>query len=762
MPPAISHAETGAPRGRIIVIAAVLFLWGGLVSWRLADLQVLRADQMTTLARKQQEQVMSLDARRGLIYDRRGRELAMSIEVDSVYAVPAEIDDPAGTAAALARVLGPDTGVPALASRLTGDRLFVWLRRKVDPEVRAAVKGLGLKGIGFAREHKRFYPHGRLASHVMGWVGMDNEGMEGLELQFDARIRGQNGKVFALRDARGKKFLKVTQREPVAGQSMVLTIDQTIQYVAERELGRAMEQTGAKAGTVIVLAPATGDILALANTPDYNLNSPSAADAEARKNRAIVDAYEPGSTFKVVTMAAALERGLLRPAEIIDCNNGSLRVGRALIRDHKSFGLLSASEVLQYSSNVGAMKIGSRLGEKDFYDTIRRFGFGTRTGIDLPGEARGLIRDTKDWSGVSQATLSFGQELSVTPLQLVTAIAAVANGGVLQPPRLLLRELDAAGQARVIHEPKQGRRILSEETVRVLLPMMSGVVDDGTAKAARLPGYSVAGKTGTAQKIGPEGTYAAGRFVASFVGFAPVSRPAVVILVVLDEPRGSLYHGGDIAAPVFARIALPSLRHLGVPPEEGRLFDAGDDAGGQLAASAHASRWVDPVPLGHEEVKVEQQRKAREEMKAASRRSRRNHDGKEKDDETVPQPVELARRPPPDAGPSMDGNGPVVVADLTGQPLRRAVTWLARAGLKARLDAVTGAPDGLVVAQEPVAGTAVSRGSVVVVSTGLMVMPQETVKEEAAGVVVVAPASETREVKRAPARRSRPPRRVRS
>ncbi len=720
--------DRAAVRRRIVVLAMGVFCWALCMGYRLVDLQVLRSGEMRAQARRQQEQVISLDARRGLLYDRDGRELAMSIEVDSIVAVPSAIEDPAATAARLSPVLDPARGrtqkaIAALTERLTGDGMFVWVRRKVDPGVRAAVEQLDLKGITFVREHKRFYPHGGLAAHAIGWAGMDNKGMAGLELYLDDRIRGRNGQLFALRDARGKKFLKVTRREPTPGDGVVLTIDEAIQHITERELHQAMEDTGAAAGTAIVLDPATGDVLAMANEPTYNPNKPGESTAEQRRNRAILDAYEPGSTFKVVTMAAALEQGLVRPTEVIDCQNGAIRVGRAVLHDHKPFGMLTATEILEHSSNVGAIKIGLRLPQDAFYDTIRSFGFGEKTGIEMPAESRGILRAPDDWSGLSQATMSFGQEIGVTPLQLVTAIAAVANGGVLQPPRAILRTLDPEGRVIEATQPREPRRIISERTAESLRRMMMTVVDDGTAKAARMPGYSIAGKTGTAQKIGPGGGYDPNRFVASFVGFVPASRPALTILVVLDEPRGSMYHGGDIAAPVFRRIALPALRYLGVPPEDGRLIEEGDEP--TLTASAHARRWIEPLPIDEKERRAEQERHRRE----AEQREKNRARGDDDDSETMVVP---AKKPLPAPGAMVRGDG-VLVADLQGYSLRRAVGYLSRAGLRARIEPGDGtdAYDGVVVAQEPEAGALMAPGGEVTLRPGrFALVPPEEADEE--------------------------------
>ncbi len=680
-------------------MALAALTWIAAMGARLIDLQVLRCDEMRAAAADQQERQVSVDARRGLIYDREGRELAMSIEVDSMYADQATIEDPGRAAAALAPALGLSAPERSeLARKLTGSKQFVWVRRKIDPGLRDRVAALGIKGIGFTPEHRRFYPHGDLASHVLGFVGMDNQGMEGIERLFDAQIRGADGKLFALRDARGKRFQNIVRREPSPGHGIVLTLDATIQHLAQRALRRAMKTTGASAGCVLVMQPASGDVLALANEPTFNPNRPGESSADNRRNRAVTDGYEPGSTFKVVTMAAALEENLVRPTELFDCQNGSIRVGRQLIRDHKSFSLLTATEILERSSNVGAIKIGLRLPGQTFHDYMTRFGFGARTGIQLPGEIRGLVRAPREWSGVSQATLSFGQELSATPLQVLTAINAVANDGVLQPPRLVLRELDGAGQPLDETPPAAPRRVISSATAATLRRMMQTVVDTGTAVAARMPGYSVAGKTGTAQKIGQDRTYEAGLFMASFAGFVPASRPALTMLVVLDEPAGSLFHGGDIAAPVFREIALPALRYLGVPPEPDHLRDGEEDQlEGQideatLLASERARGWQPPRP-----------------RRAGAEKPRR-----ERKEDAPEDAVEIEPPAPLPAPASVIAGSQVLLPDLGGHSLRDAVRYLSRIGLSARLSD----QQGVVIAQQPEAGATLASGSEVMLYLG--------------------------------------------
>ncbi|MGH9867286.1 MAG: penicillin-binding transpeptidase domain-containing protein [Candidatus Polarisedimenticolia bacterium] len=712
----MSFIDRTLVRRRMRLLAAGLAAWGVLIGVRLADLQVVRASELRRVAAGQQEEAVRLDARRGVLYDRAGRELAVSVEVDSIAVDPAHIEDPVRAVAALAPALGLSRASEReeLIGRLTESRSrgrrYLRLRRKVDPDVSAAVRRLAIKGVQFEPEHKRFYPNGTLAAHVLGWAGADNDGVEGMELALDGRIRGREGRLYMMGDARGQTFLKAVRREPVPGHSVVLSIDETIQHIAERELAAAMESTGSASGSVVVMEPSTGDVLAIANHPTFNPNHPGDSEGDSRRNRAVIDAYEPGSTFKIITMAAAMEKGLLRPGDWFDCQNGSIRVSGVTLRDHKSFGTLTTTEVLQESSNVGAIKIGLRVPDADFFDTIRRFGFGAKTGIELPAEGRGLVRRVQDWSGISKATMSFGQELSVTPLQLATAVSAVANGGELRPPRLMLRELDAEGELLSKTALRPSRRVIEEKTAAALKQMMIAVVDKGTAKAARMPGYSVAGKTGTAQKIGPDGTYRGNNFIASFVGFVPSSRPALTILVMLDEPRGALYHGGDIAAPVFRRIALPALRYLGVPTEPGRGWVEDDEP--TLVAHAHAKRWEHPVPLDEKERTAERERERRAHERELARERRLVRAGGRQETSGVdPEDLIPVARPLPAS--ARGASGEVMVPDLRGHALRRAIVHLSGMGLLARVEAdADGLPagDGVVVEQDPPAGAIVRGG----------------------------------------------------
>jgi cell division protein FtsI (penicillin-binding protein 3) len=548
--------------GLFFVLAACLtLLWA-----RLYVLQVRQHHGLAERAARQFQKHQPLTTKRGAILDRRGRELAVSVTVASAFAQPALVGDPPGAAAKLAPILG----LPAaeLQKKLTGQRSFTWLRRKLDPPAAQAVAALNLPGIHLIPESRRYYPKGPLAAHVLGFVGMDDQGLEGVELQYDALLGGGQRWVVSQQDALGRPIFRaeVEARRPI--HDLTLTIDEAIQYVTERELQRAMERTRALAGAVVVLDPRSGEILALANAPSFDPNRPDRFPPAARRNRAVADYYEPGSVFKVIMAAAALEEGVIRPHDRVYGENGAITVAGVRIRDHDKYGWLTFEDVIAQSSNVGAIKVGLRLGKTLYYDHISGFGFGSPTAIDLPGETPGLIRKPKGWSALSAATLSIGQEISVTPVQLLTAVAAIGNGGQLVRPHVALRVRRADGGAARELTPPPVRRVISPEVARDLTGLMVAVVREGTGKRAAVEGHAVAGKTGTSQKRDPaSGRYSHTKFVASFVGFAPAQDPRVAILIALDEPRGA-YYGGAVAAPVFREIAREVLQYLGVPPAE--------------------------------------------------------------------------------------------------------------------------------------------------------------------------------------------------
>ena len=548
---------------RLYLLAACLLLWCGGICLRLVYLQIFRYGSFEQRAQRQQQRTVDVSARRGIIYDRAGRELAMSVSVDSAFAVPTEIPDLAGTVSLISRITKSDPH--ELLARCRAAKTFCWVARKADAETAERIRSLNLRGIYFEKESKRFYPKRELAAQVIGYVGTDDEGLSGIEREYDDRLRGRPGEMLISVDARRKWFGSV-EKQPVPGENVVLTIDQQIQYIAERELQAALERTHAESGTIIVENPHTGEILALANRPTFNPNLTREITPEKLKNHAVSDVYEPGSTFKLVTISAALEEKLTRPDEVFDCQMGSIVINGMRIHDSKPHGLLPVSDVLAESSDVGSIKIGMRLGDDRFYKYIRAFGFGQQTGIELPGETRGLTKPPNRWSRVSFAAISMGQEIGITPLQLAGLVSTMGNDGVWTAPRIVAatNEPQSAPQTIAFH-PAEQRRVISALTAAEMRQMMQGVVLHGTGKKALLEGYSSAGKTGTAQKVDPAThAYSHTKYVASFAGFAPINNPVITVAVILDSAVG-LHQGGQISAPVFQRVAQQVLEYLHTP-----------------------------------------------------------------------------------------------------------------------------------------------------------------------------------------------------
>src|SRR5271167_1201951 len=558
-----ASAPAKTPAKRLYLLAAVLFLWVAAVLARLVDLQVIKYQSFLNLASRQRGLVIDVDPRRGTIYDRNGAELAMSIDVDSVFAVPSEIPDQESTAQVLADVL--NLNAQDLLAHLRSQKNFAWVKRKVDAETSDRVRELNLRGIYFRKEPKRFYPKRDLAAQVVGYVGTDDEGLGGLELVYDDDLRGIPGREIISVDARRHWFGRV-ERQPDPGQNLVLTVDGTIQYIAEKELEQAMLDTKAEAGTVVVQNPRTGEILALANRPTFNPNVFFSVDKEALKNRAVSDVYEPGSVFKTVTYSAAIEQGVVKPEDRVDCQGGSITIFGMTIHDAHKMGVMTIAEAYAHSSDVAAVKTGMKLGDVRFDEYIRSYGFGSQTGIELPGESRGLKKPVNRWSKVSIGAMSMGQEIGVTAVQIVSMVSTIANDGVYTPPRIVAGELPPNGTPQpVVFHPAQQHRVISTMTAAQMKKLMEGVVLFGTARRAILDGYTVAGKTGTAQKVDPAtGAYSKTKYVASFVGFAPVNDPAITIAVILDSAQG-LHQGGQVSAPVFKRIAQQVLEYMHVP-----------------------------------------------------------------------------------------------------------------------------------------------------------------------------------------------------
>ena len=548
---------------RLYLLGSILVVWSLGICMRLVYLQIFSYGRYEQRAVRQQQRTEEVSAKRGIIYDRAGRELAMSVAVDSVFAVTAEIPDLASTLSLISKITKTDPH--ELLARCRGAKSFCWVSRKADSETAERIRALNLRGIYFQKESKRFYPKRDLAAQVIGYVGTDDSGLSGIEREFDDKLKGEPGQMIISVDAR-KKWLGRTEQEPQPGENVVLTIDEQIQYIAERELAAAIAETHAIAGTVIVENPHTGEILALANQPTFNPNVSREITPEKLKDHAVSDVYEPGSTFKLVTISAALEEKLTNPNEVFDCQMGSIVYNGMRIRDSKPHGLLTVTKVLADSSDVGSIKIAMRLGEDRFYKYIRAFGFGSQTGIELPGESRGLTKPVSRWSKVSIAAISMGQEIGISPIQLAGLISTIGNDGVAVPARIVASTTAPQATPKlIVFKPAEGHRVISSRTAAQMKAMMQDVVLEGTGKKAILEGYSSAGKTGTAQKVDPAtGTYSRTKYVASFAGFAPINDPAIVVAVILDSAVG-LHQGGQVSAPVFQRVAQQVLEYMHVP-----------------------------------------------------------------------------------------------------------------------------------------------------------------------------------------------------
>ncbi len=548
---------------RLYLLGAMLLFWCVAICGRLVYLQIFQYGGFVKQAEHQQQREIPLSAKRGVIYDRAGRELAMSVLVDSAFAVPTEVKDLSTAVSLITRITGEDRNVVLADCR--NHKTFCWVARKADDETIERIRSLNLQGIHFQKEPKRFYPARDLAAQVVGTVGMEDSGQSGIEHAFDDELRGRAGKMLISVDARRQWFSDV-EKQPEAGENLVLTIDKNVQYIAEKELDQAIHDTKAIAGTVIVENPHTGEVLALANRPTFNPNLRKQITPGALTNRAVSYVYEPGSTFKLVTISAALEEKLTNPDEVFDCQMGSIVYNGMRIRDSKPHGLLPVWGVLAESSDVGAIKIALRLGEERFYKYIRAFGFGQQTGIELPGETRGLTKPVSRWSKVSIAAISMGQEIGISPLQLAGLISTFANDGVWVAPRILTGRVEPHGTPQTVaFHPGASHRVLSSYTAAEMRAMMQKVVLEGTGRKAILEGYSSAGKTGTAQKVDPAtGAYSKTKYIGSFAGFAPVNNPQIVVAVILDSAVG-LHQGGQVSAPVFHRVAQQVLEYLHTP-----------------------------------------------------------------------------------------------------------------------------------------------------------------------------------------------------
>jgi cell division protein FtsI (penicillin-binding protein 3) len=555
----------GFMKFRIAMVVGIVGIVFAIVLLRAFHLQVVSRGALEYKARNQYQRTVKIPPRRGVVYDRNMDELAVSMDVDSVYARPASIEDTRKVTRVLAPMLSVGRGTLKKKLDKDGRRKFVWLKRQIDLASSERSLISDMDGVGSIKESRRFYPNRNLAANLIGFTGIDSDGLEGVELFYDSYLKGTPVSVSAARDARGKMLIFDDIDDSVRGMDVVLTIDKNLQYIAEKAIAEVVKNYDAKAATAIVMDPYTGDVLAMANAPTFDPNDISRFRPHQWRNRAVTDVFEPGSTMKSFLVAAALEEGVIAPDDILFCENGEYDVLDRTFHDTTKHAWLTTRNIVRYSSNIGAIKIGEKLGKEGLYHYLKAFGFGTKTGIDLPGEARGRLRHFSKWSAVSLNTISFGQGVSATALQLTSAMSVVANGGFLMKPRVVKEIRDLDGAAVKVINPIIVRRVISEDVAAMTTEMLVGVTaEGGTGSRAAMEGFKVAGKTGTAQKHSKKKRgYEKGKYVVSFLGFVPADKPRLVILVAIDEPEHG-FSGGGTAAPVFKKIATESLAYLGV------------------------------------------------------------------------------------------------------------------------------------------------------------------------------------------------------
>jgi len=552
---------------RAAILSTVIAFSFFAVVFRLVDIMLLNHERFSAKAKNQQTTIEAIPVKRGIIFDRKGRELAINVKTESVYLDPYMVVSQERVVSALSSALGKKPDV--IQTRMNANKRFNWVERKLPLEQTRSIRDLNLRGVGIVAESKRFYPKGPLASHIIGFVNIDNDGLEGIERRYDEYLTAIGEKANVFRDAKGNILSEGFMRE-IKGNNVFLTIDEGLQYILEKNLDEAMVHWQAASATAIMMNPYTGEILAMANRPTFDPNNVGMSNASERRNRAITDLYEPGSTFKIITSVAALEEGIVKPDTKFDCTAGFIEVGGRRIRDARkhTHEILTFTEVVQKSSNVGTVKIAKNLGKDKIYEYINRFGFGQRTGIDLIGEAPGTVRPTERWSGVSIGFISIGYEILVTPLQILRSYSAIANGGFLIKPYVVSEMRSPDGEALYKAIP-ESRRIVSANTAKVFREILKTVTEEeGTALKAAVDGNQVAGKTGTTQLIDPKtNRYSKEKYVSSFVGFVPAEDPKIAMIVVIHEPDGEIY-GGMVAGPVFRKIASESLSYMNVPRED--------------------------------------------------------------------------------------------------------------------------------------------------------------------------------------------------
>ena len=742
-------------RARFWLVCLFFFLWALAIGGRLFWLQVVRHKEFVERAEKQQQRTFEVAPRRGVLYDRNLHELAMTVQADSFYAVPSEIDDKQraawvqSTAHALAAMVHTDpedsfTSEAAIAERMTNGHSFAWVARRVAPEVAARVKALGVKGIYSQKEFERFYPDNQIAAQVLGYVGIDDNGLGGLEEKFEPELHGVPGRMYTAMDAR-RRVLGSSEREPEPGQNMVLTIDENIQFMAERALDHVMEKEHADDGTIVVQDVHTGQILALAIRPTFNPNMARKTTPALLKDHAVSDVYEPGSVFKLVTYSAALDQHLTSPDDMIDCQGGQITLAGRVIHDNQGehYGVIPVHQALEVSSDVAAVKLALKVGPDKFYDYIRAYGFGARSGVELPGETRGLLRPVSRWGASSIGSLAIGQEVAVTPLQLVSMVSTIANGGTYLPPHVLLPEPGGANAQGALQPepfkpedelpnplPPGAHRVISELAAAQMRKMMEGVVLYGSGRPAQLNGYSAGGKTGTAQKVDPAThLYSKTMHIASFAGIAPVNNPVISVAVVIDNPHGAgSYYGTAVSAPVFQEVAQQVLEYLGVPHDAEvraprvaaktaatNIAEDDNDEQGDVNALYAA---IDDLPKDDPLRALPAQASAAAKPDAPAAKPADNesaHAAADSDHAVEPtEPVALHEG----AAPQPTATGAVTISDakmlkvpaLVGLPVRKVVEQASAAGLGVQISG-----SGTVREQAPAAGTMVATGTQIVV-----------------------------------------------
>lgn len=553
---------------RIIILVVFSIMWLGVLVLRLVQLQVINAKQYRSKVLDQTQNIIDVNPKRGTIFDRNGTILARSIPNPSVFFQPPQGETISSQLDKIKKISVIcdlfEWELKNIQLQIEKKSPYIWIKRKIDPDKANLIMNLKLNGIFLTKENKRFYPQGKLASHLIGKVDVDDSGQSGVELKYNSVLLGYKGKRLIHKDAKRRDYQHEIIEQPIPGKDLILTIDETIQYIAEKELAKAVTTRSADWGIVIVSHPGTGEILALANYPDFDLNHPPSKIEDWSKIKAIHDVFDPGSTFKIVTASAALESGKVDFSDVFDCSQ-ILQRGRKVFRDHEEFETLAFPDVIIHSSNIGTIQIGERIGEQNLYDMIRTYGYGKKTGVDLPAEAPGLLNPIKDWTSISLASISIGYEISVTAIQMLQAINVIANRGIATRPMIVKNIV--LNSEKIQPQPSEYRRVITEDIASQLIDIFQQVTEVGTGTAAHIEGYNTAGKTGTSQKFDPDiGTYSSSKHTALFVGFAPVEAPLFSMVVVIDNPKG-LYYGGQVAAPVFREIGRQIFRYLRIPPQ---------------------------------------------------------------------------------------------------------------------------------------------------------------------------------------------------